>query len=63
MRPYVTVKECADIASEVQAMTANGDEEAAHATTYTLYRRVLREIADGHPYPQSIAATALQVNA
>lgn len=48
----------AEAAGEVLAMA--GDAEGAHATEDALHRRALREIADGHPFPRSLAATVLQ---
>ena len=57
-RPYLTVREAADTVREIEAM--QGDNESAHAAEDDLIKRALREIADGHPYPRSIAATVLQ---
>ncbi len=57
--PFLTISGVADIVSEIQAMS--DDDEKAHSVQDALIQRVLREIAAGHPYPMSLAATVAQV--
>lgn len=55
---FLTVSEVARRVAEIDGM--KGDAEAAHSSEDGLWREVLRNIADGCPYPRSLAMTALQ---
>jgi hypothetical protein len=52
-----------EVANQVREIAALGpdDPEAAHGLQDALVKRVLEAIANGSPYPQSLAMTAMQV--